>query len=93
MSEIDFEQMIEWLEPQPKRPDPKNPNKTLPARAGAVMRSDEDFTRYKIALEQACALLNDRCTPEMKATIESVTENTSGLLKRGQAAKERLRAQ
>lgn len=82
-----FEEAIEWLEPQPERPDPKNPSKKLPARAGAVMRSDEDFTRYKIALEQACALLKDRCTPEMKETIASVTGNTDGLLKRGQSIK------
>ena len=85
---MDFETSIEWLEPQPERPDPENPKNKLPARAGAVCRSDEDFTRYKIALEQACALLKDRCTPEMKQTINNVTGNTAELLKRGQKEKE-----
>lgn len=87
---MSFEQFVDWWEPQPERPDPDNPEKTLPARAGAVCRSDEDFTRYKIALEQACALLKDRCTPEMKASIENVTGNTADLLKRGQKTKEIL---
>lgn len=85
---MSFEEMVYWLEPQPETKDAKG-NK-IPARAGAVCRSDDDFTRYKIALEQACALLQDRCTPEMKATIANVTGNTTELLKRGQKEKEIL---
>lgn len=68
-SEMDFEQFVEFLEPQPERPDPARPGKMLPERAGAVCRSDDDFTAQKTALESACALLRKRCTPEMKTAI------------------------
>lgn len=79
ISEMDFEEMILWLEAQPERPDPLNAGKTLPSRAGAVCRSDEDFTAQKIALESACALLKNRCIPEVKAVIENMNR-VSGLL-------------
>lgn len=72
VSQMDLEQSIEWLEPQPERTDPVT-KKKLPARAGAICRSDEDFTAQKTQLEQACALLRDRCTPEIKKAIESAT--------------------
>lgn len=77
ISEMDFEEMIEWLEAQPERPGPDG--KTLPARSGAVCRSDDDFTAQKVALEQACALLKNRCIPEVKAVIENMNR-VSGLL-------------
>ncbi len=71
VSQMDFPQTIDWLEPQPERPDLVN-GKTLPARAGAVCRSDEDFTAQKVAIEQACELLKTRCTPELHSAIESM---------------------
>lgn len=79
VSELDFEQFVEFLEPQPERPDPKNPGKTLPARAGAVCRSDDDFTAQKTALESACALLRNRCTPEIKTAIGGMNRVSSML--------------
>ena len=82
-SEMSFEEFMEWLEPQPAT-DKK------PARAGAVCRSDEDFTKMKTALEQACALLKNRCTPEMKSEIERQTGNVSQLLKNGARKKKEL---
>lgn len=88
---MDFEQGIEWLEPQPERPDPQNPGKILPARAGAICRSDEDFTRQKIAIEQACALLGKRCTPELRAEIDRYGGNTKQLLKNAEKKKRDLR--
>jgi hypothetical protein len=68
ISELDFEQMIEFLEPQPERVD-RATGKTLPPRAGAVCHSDDDFTKLKVALEQACVILRKRCTPEMREAL------------------------
>lgn len=82
-SQMDFEQSIEWLEAE-------MPTNTTPGRAGAVCRSDDDFTKTKIALEQACALLKNRCTPEMKSEIERQTGNVSQLLKNGARKKKVL---
>lgn len=72
VSQMDFEQMIVFLEPQGERLNAAG--KKLPPRAGAVIRSDEDFTAQKTSLEQACALLRDRCTPEMKDHIEGMQD-------------------
>jgi hypothetical protein len=77
ISAMDFEEAIEFLEPQGERADPANPGKRLPARAGAVCRSDEDFTAQKTALESACALLRSRCTPEMKNAIGGMNRVSS----------------
>lgn len=92
ISEMTFEEMVEWLEPQPERVDPVT-GKTLPARAGAVCRSDDDFTRQKIALEQACELLKSRCTPELKAAIARNAGNVENLLRNSRAKKQSLELQ
>lgn len=72
ISQMDLEQMIVFLEPQGERLNAQG--KKLPARAGAVCRSDEDFTSQKTSLEQACVLLRDRCTPELKEHIEGMQD-------------------
>lgn len=72
ISQMDFEQMIVFLEPQGERLNAAG--KKLPPRAGAVCRSDDDFTSQKIALEQACVLLRDKCTPELKEHIEGLQD-------------------
>lgn len=79
VSQMDLPEMVDWLEPQGERPDPENPGKRLPARAGAVCRSDDDFTAQKTALESACALLRSRCTPEMKTAIGGMNRVSSML--------------
>lgn len=74
--------MIDFLEPQPERScvpvpgfavcadDQRTGVKvSLPARAGAVMEPDDDFTDLKTALEQACTELKDRCTTEIKTAL------------------------
>lgn len=71
-SQMDLEQMIVFLEPQGERLNAAG--KKLPPRAGAVCRSDDDFTSQKTSLEQACALLRDRCTPELKDHIEGMQD-------------------
>lgn len=86
ISQMDLEQSIQWLEAQPERRDFDNPEKILPARAGAVCRSDEDFTAQKIALEQACALLKNRCIPEVKAVIANMNR-VSGMLESAKGVK------
>lgn len=74
------EQMIEFLEPQPARPDPENPGEMLPARAGAVCRSDEDFTAQKTALEQACAALGKKCSTEIKSALRRMGQKVRPML-------------
>ncbi len=69
ISELNFSQMIDFLEAQPERPDPDHPGKTLPARAGAICEPDDDFTDLKTALEQACVELKDRCAPQIKTVL------------------------
>lgn len=69
ISELDFSAMVEFLEPQPERPDPNHPGQRLPARAGAVCEPDDDFTDLKTALEQACVELKDRCTTQIKTAL------------------------
>lgn len=81
-SEMNFEEMIEWLEPQPERPDPAHPGKMLPARAGAFCESSDDQLAEKIALEQACSLLKNACTPEIKAAIATAATNVNSLEKK-----------
>jgi len=60
----------------------------LPARAGAICRSDEDFTAQKNALEKACALLRDRCTADMKEALDRNAGNAQSLLLNAKKKKE-----
>ena len=71
ISELNLAETIDFLEPQPERQDPSDPTKTLPARAGAICRSADDARKQKDALDIACRLLGNKCTKEMKETIES----------------------
>lgn len=87
ISTMTYSEMLEWLEPQPERPNPDNPEEMLPARAGAVCRSDDDFTAQKTALEQVCALLGDKCRPEIKQAIKRAQINTLALTQNAQAKK------
>ena len=90
ITQMDFEAFVEWLEPQNTRPDPDRPGEMLPARAGAVCRSDEDFTAQKIAIEQACAILKKRCTPEMRDAIRQNAQNIKRLQIRARKKKNPL---
>lgn len=71
-SDMTLDQFIEFLEPQPERPDPDHPGQTLPARGGAICQSTDDFTREKTALEKACRELGSACSMEMRAAIQSL---------------------
>lgn len=64
-----FDEMVEFLEPQPERPDPKDPNKMLPARAGAMCQPADDWNHKKTVLEQACKMLGKRCSWQLKEMI------------------------
>lgn len=77
--DLDLAGMIEMLEPQPERPDPANPGQNLPARAGAIIQSAEDWNKMKTALEQGCKLLKRRCTYEMKEALRQMTNSINQL--------------
>lgn len=51
-SELTLDEFILFLEP-------------TEARGGAICQSAEDWGRLKTALEKACRLLGNRCTPEL----------------------------
>lgn len=63
-----FDEFLEFLEPQVERQDPLT-GKTLPARAGAVCKSADDYNREKTALEKACRMLGSRCSYDIKRAI------------------------
>lgn len=69
VKEMSFDEFIDFLEPQPERPDPNDPTKTLPARAGAICQSASDWNKLKTALESACHILKKKCTYEIKESI------------------------
>lgn len=81
-SEMTLDQTIEFLEPQPERPDPANPKKMLPARAGAICRSAEDARKQQTALKQACRKLGKACTLEMRELIATDEKNVGGVEKK-----------
>lgn len=68
--DLDFAQTIDMLEPKPERPDPDHAGQTLPARAGAIFESAEDYGKNHTALEQACRALGKRCSYEIKQAIQ-----------------------
>ncbi len=63
-SELTLEETLEFLSPRPGSPG-------VPARAGAICQSAEDWNKQKSALEAACRALGRRCSYEIKQAIES----------------------
>lgn len=76
VTELNLDEFIAMLEPQPERPDPANPNKTLPARGGAVILSADDFNAERTALEQACRELGSRCSLQVKNALQKITSHS-----------------
>lgn len=91
--DLDLDETIDFLEPQPERecvpvpkttictrlaPTPERPAVKLPERAGAVCRSTEDAKKLKVALEQACRDLGRRCSYEVKQAIRGMGAVTDG---------------
>lgn len=76
---LSFSECIEALEPQPERPDPKKPGKTLPQRAGAIIMPAEDYNRQHEDIEEACHELGGRCDFEVKKALENSTKGMKAL--------------
>lgn len=72
-SEMDLDEFLDFLEPQEERPDPARPGQRLPARAGALCQSSEDWNKMKTALEQACRELGRRCSYEVEQQLKRLT--------------------
>lgn len=71
--ELTLTEFIYFLEPDPATHKP-----------AAICRSAEDEMKIKTVIEQACELLKDRCTLEMKALFKDVVRregNLNGLRK------------
>jgi len=69
---IDFDEMVEFLEPNEDE-----------FRAGALCMSTIDWNILKTTLDQACSLLENRCTKKIKKQIESIEGNVNGLKAKG----------
>ncbi len=70
--EMTLDEFLDFLEPQPERQDPADVSKILPARAGAICQSADDWNAMKTALEQACRELGSRCSYQVKQAIVSL---------------------
>jgi len=59
--ELTFEQMVDFLEPNVRT-----------NKGAAFCTSAQHYIEQKTTLEQACALLEDRCTVEIKQAIQGL---------------------
>jgi predicted ATP-grasp superfamily ATP-dependent carboligase len=66
-TQLDEDELIKMLEP----------NKD---RAGAIIIPAKDFVDIKTSLEQACVLLKNRCTEEVKKNIKLISKNLELLI-------------
>lgn len=85
ITSLSYRETIDFLEAQPERTcvpikgmsvcadNQSGTPVKLPARPGADFESDDDFTAAKTELEQACAELKDRCSPETRARLARLT--------------------
>lgn len=89
--DLSFEQAVEFLEPQFERPDPAQPGKVLPARAGALCQSSADWNKMKTALEQACEKMGDNCSKDIRTDLKSFSAKTAGLNAQSQIKRNALR--
>lgn len=67
--QMSFEEFVKFLEPQEEIKNEKG-EIIQAARGPALCQSSNDWNKMKTTLEQACELLKDRCTYELKQTIE-----------------------
>ncbi len=65
--DLTMNELFDFLEPQAAHDD-------VPARAGAVCQSAEQWNAQKTVLEQACRILGKDCTYEMQQTVRSMQE-------------------
>jgi len=47
---------------------------------GAIITPVNDFVSLKTSLEEACILLKDRCTQDIKKKLNDVNKNLQGLI-------------
>jgi len=77
--EMTLNQFVEFLEPQAEKPDPADPTKVIPARGPALCQSTEDYTKIKIALEQACKKLGSSCSKKMRDSLKKLSAKLTKL--------------
>lgn len=73
-----LDQTIEFLEPREAIKNKKGQVVT-PARGAAMCQSAADWNEMKTEMEEACKMLGDSCSLEIKEAIQSVTNNLDGL--------------
>lgn len=72
-----LDETIQFLEAQPDRADPKDPNRIIKGHAAALMIASEDWTKIKNTIEAAC--LKVGCTKEIASTVASIDGQISSL--------------
>ncbi len=70
--DMTMDEFFDFLEPRLETPE-------LPARAGAICQSTDDWNSQKTALEQACRALKKNCSYELKQLIRRMTEIGQGV--------------
>lgn len=80
--EMTLDEFIDFLEPQPERPNPDRPGEMLPEKGAAICQSAKDYNRNQTALEIACVKLGNNCDAEMQSTISTVKRNYRNLQKK-----------
>jgi hypothetical protein len=78
--ELNLDQFIDFLEPQPEKINPDG-TKT-PERGAAVCLSADDWIALKTAIQQLCEKVGSFCTKEVKQEIAQVNSNVDDLQKR-----------
>lgn len=84
--DLSMNEYLDFLEAQSERPDPDHEGQILPARAGAICQSTDDWNAQKTALEMACRVLGKHCTYELRQTIQVMqlmSENAKRLVTPG----------
>jgi hypothetical protein len=76
-TELNFDEWLGFLEPQPEKINPDG-SKT-PERGSAVCMSSDDWTAIKTALQKLCEKAGTWCTKEAKKELEKVSANIGGL--------------
>jgi len=76
-SSLTLDQWLAFLEPVLESTDAAGI--ITPGRGAAICMADADFTKLKIAMEQACKLLGAKCNKEVTTNIAQVTGHVEKL--------------
>ena len=71
-SELTYEELVDYIQALPERPDPANPGQMLPKKGAAIITSSLDAGAEKTAMEEACRALGSKCSYELQQSIKTL---------------------